>query len=109
MHGQESAMNELQVENPELAGKAERSRAASRAYTLQKGRAKGTWPSARPFPHTPEGAEVGSPGLAVARDHALLPSRDGRFVARARRACLRASARKAWQRLASLQLRLSAL
>ena len=46
-------MNELQVENPELAGKAERSRAASRAYTLQKGRAKGTWPSARPFPHTP--------------------------------------------------------
>ena len=41
-------MNELQVENPELAGKAERSRAASRAYTLQKGRAKGTWPSARP-------------------------------------------------------------
>ena len=59
-------MNELQVENPELAGKAERSRAASRAYTLQKGRAKGTWPSARPFPHTPEGAEVGSPESCLA-------------------------------------------
>src|SRR5205807_1415958 len=55
------------------------------------------------------GSAPQAPGRAVARDHALLPSRDGRFVARARRACLRASARKAWQRLASLQLRLSAL
>src|SRR5437667_8255401 len=55
------------------------------------------------------GSTPQAPGHAVARDHALLPSRDGRFVARARRACLRASARKAWQRLASLQLRLSAL
>src|SRR5260221_287833 len=27
-----------------------------------------------------------APGPAIARDHALLPSRDGRFVARARRA-----------------------
>src|SRR5436309_1636513 len=53
------------------------------------------------------GSAPQAPGHAVARDHALLPSRDGRFVARARRACLRASARKAWQRLASLQLRLS--
>ena len=29
-----------------------------------KGRAKGTWPSARPFPTTPEAAAVGSPDLA---------------------------------------------
>src|SRR5207248_9376933 len=91
-----------------------------------RGRAKGTWPSARPLSPTPKlrqsallillsliratslpGSAPQALGHAAARDHALLPSRDGRFVARARRACLRASARKAWQRLASLQLRLS--
>src|SRR6266540_4391071 len=31
------------------------------------------------------GSAPQAPGHAVARDHALLPSRDGRFVARARR------------------------
>src|SRR5205814_6035958 len=39
------------------------------------------------------GSTPQAPGHAVARDHALLPSRDGRFVARARRADIAAAVR----------------
>src|SRR4029450_7519799 len=95
---------------PTMALFTEAYRASCGRRKTQKGAQRALGPPRGPSLTTPEGAQSAllillsliratslpgsarqAPGHVVARDHALLPSRDGRFVARAR--CERTASR----------------